>query len=221
MIEKCFITGCDSKTDWQLPWCLKNYKKHVSNIPIYVMNFGMTEKGLEAASILSDGILDLKQVNRKGWFRKPEAMLSSPAKMTCWIDTDCEIVSDASTIFDHLQPNKLNMVVDHPWSIRRNTMGKWHNSGVVAFIDKPTILNEWYHTTLKRTDIEGDQEVLYWMMGGDELRRLTYIHDLPHKYNVLRLDYEDGKAPPSPVINHWTGEKGNVEILKQIKNNYG
>ena len=46
--------------------------------------------------------------------------------------------------------------------------------------------------------------------------KITYIKDLPHKYNVLRIDIDDNNVPKNPVIIHWTGSKGKDEIRRQI-----
>ena len=40
MPDNLFLTGCDEKTEWQLPWFLENYFKH-NNTPIAIGNFGM------------------------------------------------------------------------------------------------------------------------------------------------------------------------------------
>ena len=68
-------------------------------------------------------------------------MLSCPAKKTVWIDLDCQIIDNIDGIFTLLEPNKLNMVEDKPWTKRRKEV--WHNSGIVGFIDKPVILTQW------------------------------------------------------------------------------
>jgi hypothetical protein len=43
------------------------------------------------------------------------------------------------------------------------------------------------------------------------------IADVPHRFNVLRIDHIDNNVPSNPVIMHWTGEKGNDEIRGQMK----
>jgi hypothetical protein len=54
------------------------------------------------------------------------------------------------------------------------------------------------------------------MMGGDEIKKLSFINPLPHTYNTLRLDYIDNIAVENPRIIHHTGEKGNNVIRKQL-----
>jgi hypothetical protein len=53
------------------------------------------------------------------------------------------------------------------------------------------------------------------MMGGDEIKKLTYINPLPHAYNTLRIDYIDGIAVKNPKIVHHTGAKGN-EVIRSM-----
>lgn len=109
-----------------------------------------------------------------------------------------------------IEPNKLAMVEDVPWSRRRGE--KWHNSGVVAFQGKPDILQAWVAETALNP-IVGDQEVLHSMLTSP-LKRMIHITDLPREYNTLRIDFIDGTNPNSPKIVHWTGAKGKEEIRK-------
>jgi hypothetical protein len=113
------------------------------------------------------------------------------------------------------EPYKLGMVEDRPWTARRNELGKWYNSGVVLIEGTPNILKSWANECLSNP-VQGDQEVLYLMMGGDEIKKLSFINPLPHTYNTLRLDYIDNIAVENPRIIHHTGEKGNQVIRKQL-----
>jgi len=217
--DKCFITGCDINTEWQLPWFLENYYKH-NRDPLLVADFGMSERAKEALSIdiRISGIMHMDKIGEteKGWFYKPLTMLNSPSDKTVWIDTDCEIKQNLSSIWNLLQPNKLNMVEDKPWSKRRGET--WHNSGVVGFIKKPEILKRWA-AEVRTSPTVGDQEVLHSLL--DPISRMTYINDLPNSFNWLRLQIDnDGSPPPDNVkIIHWTGEKGNNRIKGLIKIN--
>ena len=48
------------------------------------------------------------------------------------------------------------------------------------------------------------------------ITKITYIKDLPNKYNVLRLQMtKDGYAGDIKVA-HWTGMKGKLHIRDQI-----
>lgn len=216
-----FITGCDSNTEWQLPWFWKNYKEHNDTVLIPI-DFGMSDEMREWCKEEIGGYKTLKS-NAKGWFKKPFAMLLATETIfdmkfdkVCWLDTDCQVMGDISGIFEYTQPHKICMVEDRPWTRRRGELGAWYNSGVVAFEDKPSILKSWANECLQNP-VQGDQEVLYMMMNGDEILKMAVIEPLPHKYNTLRLDYLDGIAVRNPLIVHHTGKKGK-EVIKEMMN---
>ena len=141
-------------------------------------------------------------------------MLNCPAEKTVWIDTDCQVLQNIESIFSLLQPNKLNMVEDKPWTKRRGENGAWYNSGVVGYIGKPPILRQWADWILESNEI-GDQEVLYERL--DPLEKLTYINPLPNEYNWLRVQIEhDDQDSWNKKVVHWTGYKGKKRIMDQI-----
>lgn len=197
-LSELFITGCDSNTSWMLPWFKDNFFKHNPDANLHVFDFN--EMG-------------------NGWFCKPDAMVkaSKMADKVCWLDTDCEVRSDITGIFNLTEPNRLSMVEDQPWSKRRGET--WHNSGVVAFQQKPVILNHWYLETTMITEntnpMFGDQDVLHSIVRTG-LNRQIHINTIPKKWNTLRLDLLDGTEPPDVKIMHWTGKKGKDVIRKQM-----
>jgi len=201
-----FMTGTDSKTEWMLPWFIENFKKYNSS-HLLVVDFGMSEKMASYASKHADSLADLREQKGKGWFGKPLSMMNSPFKKTFWLDLDCEILGEIDHMFDLIVPEKLNMVIDRPWSKRFNTT--MYNTGVVGFESKPSILAKWT-AGLNPSIHRGDQEALWSLL--DDLQRLIFINEIPHKYNTLRLDHLDGTAPKDILINHWTGTKGNKHI---------
>ena len=214
-MRNVFLTGCDKTTEWQLPWFIHNITTH-NDCDLIIADFGMTEEMLSHISMFQ--VMPVMS-QAKGWFKKPRAMLDATrlkdVGKVCWLDTDCEVKGNIEHIFDLSEPNKLGMVEDRPWTARRNDLGKWYNSGVVLIEGKPNILGEWARECVSNP-IQGDQEVLHIMMGGDELKKLAYINPLPHTYNTLRIDYVDGIAVKNPKIVHHTGAKGNEEIRKQM-----
>lgn len=215
---KCVLTGCDKNTEWTLKWFIDNYCKH-NSIPICFANFGVTEEMLDWIHLqpIVETVIDVIPNKSGGWFLKPQAMMRSPYEYTCWIDTDCHVLGDISGIFNYVEPNKLAMVEDLPWSARRGE--KWHNSGVVAFKNKPPILKEWVKKSdrfVPKPNVEnympGDQDMLHLLVMESPLKRMVNIVDLPNKYNVMRVQHEDGTAPKDAVIHHWTGYKGKLVI---------
>ncbi len=220
MYEKAFLTGCDEKTEWMLPWFFKNYRFY-NKSPLVFADFGISDQRLVEGYV--DAIIDLQEdTDGKGWFKKPEAMMLCPSWKTVWIDTDCEILESVDNIFDLLVPNKLNMVEDKPWTKRNGWNGPWYNSGVVGFIDKPQILRQWTqwvkesHGGIEAGRVgHGDQEVLYERL--DSLGKLTYINELPNEYNWLRVQLEsDNQNSWNKKIVHWTGQKGKIRIKEKM-----
>jgi len=209
-----FVTGCDSKTEWQLQWFLKRYRKHNST-PIAFCDFGVTTDTRLWALSMFDEVYDLPKQQSSGWFYKPRAIRYAPAKAKVWLDTDIEVLGDLSGIFSLLKPDQLNMCEDKPWIKRRGEM--WHNSGTVGVIDTPQILLDWEQQCITKAK-QGDQEVLHEMLRGNDILRLKYINTLPQKYNWLRIQLLDGENSPDKLCMHWTGQKGNFEIEKQIYN---
>ena len=206
-LSKLFISGCDAKTEWMLPWFLDTFRKH-NKTPIHVFDFGMTE---DMVSRYPDIILPLSVKKLSGWFNKPRAIFDALkiADEVCWLDTDCQVLEPIDDIFDRFEANKLSMVEDKPWTKRRGET--WHNSGVVGCkAPIPFILYEWVERVQKYPDI-GDQEVLHTLLKNG-IVRMQHISDLPREYNVLRLDYLDGTQSKKPKINHWTGAKGKEHI---------
>ena len=216
MRDRCFLTGCDVNTEWMLPWFLKNYFKH-NKTPIVFADFGVSD-ATRAWVYQVSGVQDTFEVAKQlkgGWFYKPQAMYSAKYKEVCWLDTDIQILGDMSSIFDHLEDNKLGMIEDKPWS--KQSGEKWHNSGVVAMRDKPIILGEWIDAC-KQTKDRGDQEVLHTILNQSPMKRLSHITDLPNKYNWLRLQIERGDDSSEKLAMHWTGFKGKDMIRKLMYN---
>jgi len=206
--DEAFLTGCDESHEWMLPWFFKNYKKHC-NKPLIFSDFGLSNLGRAIVRKNVHAVMNLGEIEEYNWFRKPLSMWKSPSKKTVWIDLDCEIKENIDDIFDLLEPNKLAMVEDKPWTKRRGH--KWHNSGVVGFIDKPIILSQWCGAVRKYYKEEkGDQEVLDRIL--TPITKISLIKDLPNEYNVMRLQTELDGYNGKIKIMHWTGEKGKDKI---------
>lgn len=213
--DKLFITGCDDSQSWMLPWFIENYRKH-NDTPICFCDFGVDQATIAwmQTTQVFDMFLQIKDVKVGGWFLKPYALYHSPAPTTCWIDTDCEVLGDISGVFDYIQPGKLAMAVDRPWS--RRSGEEWHNSGVVGVKGKPEVLRKW----MRAIEIEpkrGDQETLHHILP-TPLDKMINITEIPNRYNWLRVQVEnDNEDSPNKLIMHWTGKKGKDKIKDKIK----
>ncbi len=216
-MHNIFLTGCDENTAWQLPWFINKYRVH-NTAPIVLADFGMTVDTRKKMESEFDLIIEVKS-EAKGWFKKPRAILDATrldgVDKVCWIDTDCEVTDNIDDIFTKTIMGKLAMVEDRPWTQRRPDLGRWYNSGVVVVEGTPNILKMWADECI-RNPVQGDQEVLYLMMNGDELTKMTYIEPMKHTYNTLRLDYIDGINVKNPKIIHHTGAKGKDIIREQM-----
>ena len=207
--DKCFFFFFYKITEWMLLWFATGFKKHNPDAKLSLADFGMTDTMLKwaADSKLFHSIGQMDTATAKGWFMKPGSMLGSPYKYTCWIDTDVEVLGDMTEIFKLVKSNKLLMAVDNPWTKRFGV--KTHNSGVVAFMNKPQILNAWAEACVTSQE-RGDQETLHAMT--DPLQKAVHIEDMPTKFNYLRIDFLDKNSVSDVRAIHWTGNKGKDKI---------
>lgn len=207
-LSKIFLTGCDSNQEWLIPWFLSHIRKYTS-LPIFFCNFGdVSQQSID----LFDGTVSLSH-SASHWFYKPQALMNSSADKTVWIDLDCQVKGSIDEIFSYIEPNRLAMAVDQPWSKRMNTI--WHNSGIVGISrPHPPILTRW-EQACRDNPIRGDQETLHFLMTS-ELDKRIHISDIPNKYNVLRLQIDDGSVPSDVRVMHWTGTRGKDEIRRQM-----
>jgi hypothetical protein len=90
------LTGCDSNTEWQLPWFVDNFKRMCAGTgcKLAVADFGMTKDMREYADFSVDWTIDFQ--GDGGWFNKVKlfnfthTMFGVETKIL-WMDTDCEI----------------------------------------------------------------------------------------------------------------------------------
>lgn len=212
-----FVTGCDSKTFWQLEWFLENYKEHCKE-RLIIADFGLSKREKDSLDyeIIKVPVPDSKT---KGWFAKPNTFLTLSQMdlgPVCWLDTDCEILSNPSGIKRYIEKGKITLVKDHPWCKRRKHISNWYNSGVVAFDGPSKLIKDWA-VACNGLNLPGDQEILYYLLNTDPFIEINYISEAPHRYNVLRLDYQDNNVPKNVVINHWTGHKGKEKIKEMMR----
>ena len=221
------LTGCDSNTEWQLPWFVDNFKRMCvgTGCKIAIADFGMTKEMREYAD--SNGDYTIDSQGEGGWFNKVKLfnrthMLFGNDANVCWLDTDCEMKRCPHSIFNYIQDNKLSMVRDHPWTENgspwtpQGQNSPWFNTGVVAYRGRPLILYPW----LKECETgnhRGDQEALYYILNQDPLKKEVNVVEVAHRYNVLRLDLLQERVPDDPCIVHWTGHKGKEEIRRQMQ----
>jgi len=215
-LPRAFVTGCDSNTEWMLPWFLKNYLKH-NDTPIVFADFGVTESTrLFVNSSAFVETVKIPKQKHNGWFLKPRTLRDVQVDELCWLDTDVEVLGDLSGIFKYVEKDKLAMAEDRPWTKR--TGEHWHNSGVIAMKGKPQILTRWIESCAKNP-ARGDQETLHELLSFPPLLKTMHVNTVPNIYNWLRVQLEnDREDNPNKLAMHWTGHKGKLTIEKKIYN---
>ena len=66
-----------------------------------------------------------------------------------------------------------------------------------------------------RSDLRGDQEVLYKMMQ-DRPEYNDFIVKMPLEYQWLRVSLANGYDSPNKKIIHWTGPMGKQHIRENL-----
>jgi len=220
------LTGCDSNTEWQLPWFVDNFKRMCrgTDCKLAIADFGMTTDAYMMAQIDADYVIDFE--GEGGWFNKvrlfnhTHTFFGNETKIL-WMDTDCQIRRCPHNAFSFIEGNKLMVMVDRPWTENgspwtpQGNCGPWYNTGVVGYVGQPLILYPWLRECEKGTH-RGDQEALYYILNQDPGARFTNITEGPATYNMLRLDVAQNRGPDDPIVMHWTGHKGKEEIKRQM-----
>lgn len=208
-----FITGCDANTSWMLPWFVANFRRHHPDADLVVYNFDGSDMGPINAYIES------VPGKNKGWYNKPAAIehAMQSAHRIVWLDTDCEVRADLTPMFDLIEPGRLAMVEDRPWTTRYKET--WYNTGVVGVrgMHYDAVIREWVQQCAlsSQSPTSGDQQILHSILK-QGMNRLRFVTELPRKYNVLRLDLLDGTADPNPAVMHWTGIQGKSQIRNMM-----
>ena len=200
------ITGVDHSHEDLLEWWLKNvYKHHNYNVEVgmspalrgrlednYPATFSRPFNGTKARKI--------------GWFYKVQAVMDCPSKSVCWLDVDCEILTDISDVYNLVPPGMIGLTRD--W-----VRGNWWATGVIVVNDRPSLLEHWDRRLNADDGIRGDQEALYELVGNKEHEQ---IQELPQDYQWLRISLNKGKDSPTKKVIHWTGPRGKQFIRDHL-----
>ena len=205
------ITGVDHSHEDLLEWWLKNvYKHHNYNVEVGVMDFGMSPA---LRGRLEDNYpatfsrpFNGTKARKIGWFYKVQAVMDCPSKSVCWLDVDCEILTDISDVYNLVPPGMIGLTRD--W-----VRGNWWATGVIVVNDRPSLLEHWDRRLNADDGIRGDQEALYELVGNKEHEQ---IQELPQDYQWLRISLNNGKDSPTKKVIHWTGPVGREHIRKNL-----
>ena len=206
------ITGVDHSHEDLLEWWLKNvYKHHNYNVEVGVMDFGMSPA---LRGRLEDNYpatfsrpFNGTKARKIGWFYKVQAVMDCPSKSVCWLDVDCEILTDISDVYNLVPPGMIGLTRDI-------VRGNWWATGVIVVNDRPSLLETWDKRLNAGDGIRGDQEALYELIGKNPHEQ---IQELPQDYQWLRIQLVRGQDNPNKKIVHWTGPHGKEIIRKKIQ----
>ena len=205
------ITGVDHSHEDLLEWWLKNvYKHHNYNVEVGVMDFGMSPA---LRGRLEDNYpatfsrpFNGTKARKIGWFYKVQAVMDCPSKSVCWLDVDCEILTDISDVYNLVPPGMIGLTRD--W-----VRGNWWATGVIVVNDRPSLLEHWDRRLNADDGIRGDQEALYELVGNKEHEQ---IQELPQDYQWLRISLNKHKDSPTKKVIHWTGPRGKQFIRDHL-----
>lgn len=198
-----FITGVDSNHEWMLEWWFNNIRKH-SDIPITICDFGMSDKMSNWAEMTASHFIKYPKHHKCAWFYKSQCLLDSPFEKTCWLDADCQVLTNIDDIFKYAHEGKLGLTRD----VGR---GKgWWATGVVVIKGKPVILQDWNNIS-RDSALRGDQETLNYLLQSTSYSD-RQIAEMPLEYQWLRLQLSRGQDSPDKKVIHWTGPSGKEHI---------
>ena len=207
-MNKTFITGVDRNMQDLLPWWIKNIRKHDKETKITVANFGMDPKWAAWAKKHVDTFLEYPKHKKCAWFWKPHTLLAAPYEYKCWLDIDCEVLTDITDIFDYVDGTNIGLT-DDPCRRKEIPGEKWLATGVNVVKGKPNLLKLW-HKWCQNTNKRGDQEVMHDLLKVDYQRQ--FIVELPMEYQWLRIQLARGQDNPNKKVIHWTGPVGKDHI---------
>ena len=204
------ITGVDHSHEDLLPWWIETTLNAMPMARIYVCDFGMSPA---ARGRINDKYpvefsrpFNGTTAKKLGWFYKVEAVMTAPSQSVCWLDVDCQILTDISDVFNLVPPGMIGLTRDI-------VRGNWWATGVIVVNDRPNLLHEWNSRLNKGDNIRGDQEALEDMISNNTHPHIT---ELPQEYQWLRISLNQGKDSPTKKVIHWTGPVGREHIRKNL-----
>jgi hypothetical protein len=209
--EKGMLIACDAEQEWILPWWWHYYAMH-NSLPVTFVDIGMSEEAKqwcrqrgelvslhvhfpywkEKDEMDPQAIALWQQVfgegfwsSRRAWFSKPFALLLTPYRQTLWVDLDCQVQGDLSTLFQEEIAVGLC-----PWAsgaeMRWRDQGFFadeviYNGGVILYRHKDPLIVHWAQGALTRAEqFTTDDHLLSRI-----IHEKSYpIYSLPRTYNA-------------------------------------
>jgi hypothetical protein len=216
------VTGLDKAQEFLLEWWLKNLRKHNPEVPVCVVDFGLTP-GTMHRLLPFNGDLYQKYgplghrsvvgdvVNP--WFFKPGAIAQAPFSTVLWLDPDCEVRGDLSPLLHALDDKPsvgLAAVLD---PLQPDTR---FNGGVLAIRRDADLVRLWCEA-VRDNQGENDQEALNCVCSALGVGTVT----LHRRWNWVVHDpegrtYEGAKGVGATIIHH-IGPCGKERIRRLIE----
>lgn len=238
------IVGATREQEWLLPWWWMHFALY-NSYPVTFVDFGdMSERALQWCSRrgnvikldISDKFVAPKEaidvetaklwekindqvwIVRKGWFKKPFALLRSPYKTTIWLDLDCQVRASLQPLFElNLGEAGLTLAPEADWQQKLNLARRMIkpgevvlNSGVIVYDKQSPIIQQWADQAIQKNHLFfGDQQLLVHVLFNQKLAFLQ----MNRLYN---WQIENGISLPA-LIFHWSGRfKNNVKAQMQF-----
>jgi len=206
--------------EWLLPWWWTNYQTH-NTFPVTFVNLGdmspqainwCKERGEVVTLSIAENYLTLKEEidpslvttwdkmdndvweRRRGWFKKPYALLETPYESTIWFDTDCQVRGSIASLFAAcdcevgvalaLETSNIQKLDRERGFIQPEE--KEYNGGVIVYKKNSPVIQTWAKETKNHSKI--------------------FIGD---QYGISRIFFEQNLHPTllSPIFN-WRIDQG-------------
>jgi len=211
-MNKTFVTGVDKNLQDLLPWWVSNIRKHDKETHITIADFGMSPEWREWAKKNCNSLLKYPKHPKCSWFWKPHTLIAAPYEYKCWIDIDCEVLTNISEIFNFVDGSNIAVTPD-PCRRIEVEGERWLATGVNVVKGTPEILKNW-HNQSTNTTLRGDQEILHEILKDSSWRE--NIVEMPLEYQWLRILLARKQDHPNKKIIHWTGPYGKEYIRKNL-----
>lgn len=223
--EMGVLVASDERLEWLLPWWWKNYSQE-NDYKITFVDLGLSnsmkqwceERGerVELSFTMDESLFfsgnkewekcygSSYESARKGWFKKPLALLQTPYEKTLWLDLDCEVLSSLNDVFAYCNGMTPLALAQDSKEEGENPI---YNGGVVVYLREDPLVTKWAKTALTASHLYwGDDRILSSL-----IQQMQYaIATLPLVYN-WKISY--GIHLDAKIL-HWVGEWGKTHIQK-------
>lgn len=244
------LVGCDAAQEWMLSWWWQNYSESNSYPVTFIdfglseeAKRFCEERGNRVELKLPDSFTsnkeDVPQALQELWeksfdwrndpfwwnkrrkcHQKPFALLLTPYEHSLWIDVDCEVCCNLSSLFEKIASRNSVYIVPRREEVRQEyeqrgltlpgEMG--YNSGLVGFHRGSKDVLRWAQMTLEQHS--------YFISDEDLFSRLSFLENwdvdcLEQYYNWL--PHFRGFHPDAKIY-HWVGNAGKFFLSLRMQN---